>query len=615
VKTRSHFLTAACIVIAAALNLWLQSWAILLRSDFGFSAFRNYFFPDQLSYLSMIVDIAHGNSTAVEPFTGTGANHYPHLYYVLLGYLARVTGISPIAAWTVGGMFMSLVLGAAIATTLVIMTRRRWAAFFGPLPLLIGTFAFVHGNEAWSTPLNSHAVIWGGFATMFTFNGETFSLTLGVCALLLMLVALTRLRRNARRLVAFAFAAVIIGLLANVQTYSFLVVLYIAAYSAAVWGIAAVRRWYWWAAASVVLVIVLFVGGPHIAADSGTLTTLVLGLVPALPGLALLIWRTRGVAVAIAVLAAAAALPQVLTTALGVAENDPFLTYRVDSTKDLGVNHWGLIGAFALLLPILGVLVAGIMRRERLWLSYAIGGTFAWALLALNDRWGANQEPYRLWLDGFVVMACTLLPVVAHVLVGLLSARGDERTVVAADAHPLVVDPAPLPAGSRSRRWVRAAAIACAVVVFASLGDYINFSAAQASTPMLHFYGTPQSLAIQQAVDKADAPEGAIFVTDPCIDPYTFKIVTGAPVAFFNEGMAWPEDYRDLREVQSQRAVGKLAVKHAIAARADLVVTDSMCAIDWAGIYQSQLRPVSRSPYSNGSKAGEISVWRLGAGQ
>ncbi|MDQ1609998.1 MAG: hypothetical protein QOE16_2730, partial [Microbacteriaceae bacterium] len=427
----------SAIVAAGVLHVLFQAGILFARSDFSWNSFRSYFAGDQLSYMSMVVNTYNGQLSNFEPFTETGVNNYPHLYYVLLGLGARVLGIEPLQAWSAGGLLVQFLLVCFLATVLVVVGGRAWLALLAPLPFILGTFSFLLAANAWFTGLASHAVLWGAFGTMFTLNGEVFSLCLGGAALLLLVLAWSWAKRPWVRIVLASVASLMIGITANVQTYSFLIVVFVAVYVVGAYGIVTARRRWWLALVSLALVGVLFIVGPLIAHDAGPLATLFLGLVPAFPGLIVVAIRSRGLLVLFIGLSVLAAAPQVVGTALGIVNHDPFLTYRVVSSNQLGVGFSGILGSLALLLPLLGILAAGIWRRSALWVAYPVGVLASWVIVSSNDIWGANQEPYRFWLDTFVMVCMTILPFAVMVVRSLLagpSAEVEESPIAGATA-------------------------------------------------------------------------------------------------------------------------------------------------------------------------------------
>lgn len=606
------FWRVLAVATAGIAHVLLQAGPLFVRPDFAWNSFRAYFPGDQLSYMSMVVNASQGQFQAFEPFTETGVNNYPHAYYLLLGFAAHLTGIQPIQAWTFGGTLVQFFFICFLATTLVLLSRRAWTALLAPLPFLLGTFAFAFG-PGWFTGLDSHAVLWGAFATIFTLNGEVFSLCIGGSALLLLLLAWVYAKRPWARYTLAAIGALLIGSLANIQTYSFFVVVFVAVYVIATYGVTVARRRWLWAIVSIAIAGLLFAVGPLISAKLGPLATLALGLAPAIPGLIVLLVRTKGIIAGFAVLAIVGAAPQLIGTALGILGHDPFLTYRVASSKNLGVGPIGIIGSLALTLPLVGILVTGIVRRSRLLVAYAVGVLFSWILMSSNDVWGANQEPYRFWLDTFVIVCMTILPI------GVIALRSLYRSAEApsgglglaeqAQADAMGAADTPL---SRRGRAITAGALALVTLVGAvSTIDFVRFSADPAYHGLWN-YNDPRYQAIAALAEEHSPPRGEMFVTDPCIDALGFKIVSGAPEASFNAGMAWPADYQGVKDVMDGRAKGTLDPEAARAAGVTRVVTDSACATaDWATQYASSLQLLGTKSYDVAGQKGEISVWSI----
>ena len=589
-------LAALVAVVAAIAHLWLQAGALLTRPDFAWSSFRDYFPYDQLSYMSMVVNTAEGKSDALEPFTETGVNNYPHLWYVVLGHVSRLTGLDPLQAWAICGVGVQLVFVAVLALAIVVLSGRLWAGLLAPLPFLVGTFSSFSGSpDGWFQRLDAHAVLWGAFGTLFTINGETASLCLGGTALLVLLVTWTRVRTPWVRTVLTVVAAAMIGLMANIQTYSFLVTIYLVAFVvAAYWLVVVGRRWLWLVSGAGVLAV--FVFGPGIADSAGPLVTLMFGLVPALPGLVVALVRSRGLLAVYGVVALAAAAPQLTATLGGVASGDPFLTYRVESSANLGVDWRGVVAAAALWLPLLGIAAAGVARRRPLWVAYPVGVLVAWFLAASNDIWGANQEPYRFWLDTFVLVCMTVLPVGAIVLRDLL-----------ADGPAL----APL-----ARRAVGAVVTVAVGLAALSAVDFVRFTQDDDYHRLID-YNTTRDQAMTAATRSIEDTLGGsgdatgLLVGDPCTEPMQLKIATGVPVVNYNLGMAWPEDRAAIDQVSADRTAGVLDLGHLRQANVRWVLTDSACTVNWESAYGDQLERVDAAGFELPGITGTMTLWRV----
>jgi hypothetical protein len=546
----------------------------------------------------MITNAAQGELANVEPYTESGANHYPHAYYTALGLAARLFDLPPSVAWNAGGLLAQVALVLTLAIVLATVGRRSWLALLAPVPFVLGTFAWTAG-EGWYTRLESHAVLWGAFGVLFTLNGESVALCIaGIAALALLRVYFVPASRRARVITSFV-AAALIGALGNVQTYSFIAIVYFVVMTLAIWFLVSGRRWVL-GAVSVALVPVVYLLGPAVSGAAGQLPTLVFGMLPAVPAVLALILKTRGFVALYFLTVAAAASPQVLATALGVLDDDPFLSYRTASNKNLGVELGpGLLGAVVLLLPLLVIVVVGLATRAPRLTAYGAGAAFTWLLLASNDVWGANAEPYRLWIDSFAIVAITVLPVFVLAM-SALATRGEPADT--AEGRP---------GGGRRRRRALAAGVIvlCTLVAAASVPDWWRFYADEESHETLSL-DTPRFAALRQVAAAVPDDEGLV-VVDPCIDPRLFKIDTGVRTAYYHLGMAWPEDYADVEDVLNARHRGAFDIESATAAGADWLVTDSACPAGWQNRYADRLAQEDSAEYTDGAGAGTVTLWRV----
>ncbi|PWD52114.1 hypothetical protein C8046_17175 [Serinibacter arcticus] len=558
--------------------------------------------------MAIATNVAHGTLADVEPDTLTGVNHYPRLYYSAVGMLARVTGLHPVAAWNLGGLIVQVVLVGTLATVLVVLTRRWWTALLAPLPFILGTFAWTRSDTGWFTSLESHAVLWGPFGVLYSLNGETAGLCVGTAALVATAATWLRPTSVRVRVVVATVSALTIGLTANFQTYSFLTLVYVACYAlaaTAIWH----RRSVVAAAVSAGLVVALFVVGPHFAEAAGQLPTLVLGLTPSAPGLILLAlssrWRLLG-AVALAALAAA---PQLVWTMSGILGGDPFLSYRVGSNVNLGVGSpWALVGAAGVLVPTAAVIVLAVLRRRRVELGIATGYLVATAILVVNDRWGANAEPYRFWIDTFLIGAVLQLVLLAS----LLTSTDGGRDPAATRSEGQVGDATPSPRRPRVRSSGRVrtvgilAVVSLAAVTAAGLPDFLRYRSSPEMTAVWD-PTTPREEAIGGAAAQAASADSGLVLAGPCVDPRRMKVTSGAPVAYFHLGMAWPERYDEITRLLDAANAGFLDVSAARDSEVGWVVTDSACEATWD---HSELAEVDRFGYDDA----EIVLWRLEPG-
>ncbi|WP_146083773.1 hypothetical protein [Clavibacter michiganensis] len=532
------------VAVAVLLFLVTQVGMLVHRTGSAITSFRDYFVYDQLSYLSMVVNFARGDFASVEPFTETGRNTYPHLYYLVLGAFGHLTGAGPVESWNIVGTAVQAGLVAAIGIACIRVTGRAWTGALGFVPLLLGTFAWVQGPGQWYWQMSSHAVLWGPFGVLFTLNGEAAALSVAGIVFLAALVPALRGSSRRTRLVTMTLVAVVVGGLLNVHVYAFLATVFLSFYVVAAYSVLERprRRLLVVSAALIPVSLGLAV---VVAQAVGPLPAFVVGLVPTVPGLLAVIGRTRGLALIPMGAALVATLPQIVATVLASAAGDPFLAYRVASSKDLGVDlPLGPLAGSALILPLVLILVAGIRARRTVWTAYASGAMLAWAMTSTNDLWRANQEPYRLWIDSFLLIAVTIVPVLLDVAVRTLrvgAARAAERGAAAR-------------APRRTRLVVGAAAVVVVAVGAASAGDWARFFVSGRGLGQITF-SEPLDRAIADVT--ADARDGAI-VAGACLDPQIVKIDSGRSVAHYNLGMAWPADRDAVDDARAALAEGRV---------------------------------------------------------
>ncbi|MDQ0690165.1 hypothetical protein QF047_001125 [Arthrobacter sp. W4I7] len=587
--------------------------------DFGWTNFRRYFDHDQYAYLAIAVNVSNGNLDNVEPFTETGTSHYPRLYYVLLGHLARLFDADVIAVWQIVGIALQLAMVLTVSWLLIRLTGSALLGLFGFVPSNFGVLA-APISGSWLHRLENHGVLWGPYGTTFTLNGEAAGMTVAVVAACL-LIGFTfpgsrvgaGLGRHARAAVVIG-ACSAVGMLANVQTYSFLTAVYFLSYTAAAYGLLkAGKRKY--AIISAALLIVVLLVGHSIAEVLGPLAALVCGLAGAVPGTLLLLKRHPVVVGASAVGLAAAAAPTILATLAGISQRDPFLEYRALSSENLGVPFpLGIIAAAVPALLLWTIFRAGIRSGNPVWLALSIGIAVAWPIIATNDAWGANQEPYRLWLDGFFLASAVSLPVLGQVLVrnaeGQKSSKSTEASLPASTPAVSGESAEELqPSQLKSPLLTKVGGILLWGVVSLSFLDYVGFAY------FVHNQGTAsfedgQARAISATADQlSDRGVGSV-LPDPCIDPFRLKTLTGAPTAYYNLGLAWPTNEPSYRTLLEERENGVLDLQLAELAGVDYVMTDSGCEADWQGQVIGSV--VGESAYSNGASSETVTLWKLG---
>lgn len=589
-RTRRSFLTAVAAAFAAAVFALVQFHVLLTAEPGPLRALRTAFFHDQLGYLSIVTDVASGNLDPVEPVTGTGVNHYPRAYYAAVGLIARMSGLDAVTAWNVVSSAIQLSAIVVLAVAMSVLARRWWVGALAPLPFLTGTLSSLT-TGSWLTPLEHHAVLWGPYGALFSNNAETAGLSIVVIAISTLALVWARPTGRVPRIAVSVFAAAALGALSGFQTYSFISGIYLVAGFIAATQLRRANRW--WIIATAASVLLVFIAGPMIATKAGQLPTLIFGLVPAVPGLIRALIATRGVLALYAVVTVAAAAPQIVWTVSGILSGDPFLTYRVASNVNLGVFEPAtLIASLPLLLPLVLVVAVAWWRRDS-FVAVTLAAVMATAtMLALNDVWGANAEPYRFWIDMFLLGGVALALGCARLLGGVPT-RAEAR----AD-----------PARRRTRVpvWVRAGALVCAVVYIVSLADLWQYT----TDPLMKGTWNPAS-AREAAVAEAAARAGdGLIVSDTCIDPRTLKIVSAAPISYFYLGMAWPTEVDAVSEVMTGRDDDLLEAEPLAVSDTRWLLTDSACPTS-PSLEGARAVREYEVPYSDGGANGTITLYRI----
>lgn len=598
-RGKTALFAAIAVVVSAAAQSWdiLTGWTSLNSIRLGYAF-------DQYGYLAVVTNVSYGHFDLSEPDTETGYNFYPRGYFTVVGLVARVLGHRPVLAWNLCGLAMEAILIATIAVALARFGRRSWLALLAPLPLLIGVFAWaVPGSPGWFNTVH-RGVLWGPYGIFYSFNGETAGLCLGVSALLWL--AMVRLRGvSARtRVITTTIAAIVIGSLAHAQTYCFITTVYVLCFIVAVHAIFTYRA-RWVGLASIITFIAVFAVGPWLSVGLGQLGTLVFGLLPAAPGLVLSFIRARFRTLPYFVLGAAVATPQIAWTLWGVSVHDPFLEYRVASNVALGVvEPVTILSSVVPILMLVGTFCWGVLTHRRVFTAISVALVVVFVLLSLNDVWGANVEPYRLWIEVFFVVC-----ILGSVGLVAMAATLPPRAVIARR-----------PSARRRRRLGSFVIAITLVVAVASVPDFIQYSAELSGYG--HWVSRTERMRDIEKLGQGAKVDGrdALVAFDQCIDPPTAKIVSGARIAFYHLGMAWPVKYKEISAFLQARDVGVFDLAAAKRAKVQFLMVDTACPVNWQsapGLTMVARRhytttPADRAYGSRPVAEGDIVLYRVG---
>ncbi len=527
---------------------------------------------DQLGYLAIVTNVARGHSAGLEPDTMSGQNPYPSGYYIAVGTVARVLHLQPVTAWNLVSMLLQIVaftlLGIAVAT----IAHRAWTAILGALVPLTGAAASLVAGS-WMIPINHQGALWGPFGVLFPMNGETA----GLCAIIMgiSLVALAWARPDVPRQPRTALTVsgvLLLGIAANFQTYSFLTGTYVVGVVLVTIALLRDRAWRT-AMVSVALLLVVVLFGPLVAHIAGSLAALGFGVLPMLPGALVLVRRGSWRVLTYPILYALAAAPMILSTL--EARDTPFMRYRVTSNVALGVAKWETLAASGpLLLIMAGIVVLGLRRHNAVVSGIGIGFPIAWALVSLNDCWGANAEPYRFWIDAYLLGL-----VLALIAFAACWGSPDANTVRHA-GKDLVI-------GS----------VVVALAWTLSLGDARLFLC-DTNVAATWDPGSADSHDIVQAVGDIEPHDGRLWTTN-CTDIRTVKVLTGAPVSYYHLGMAWPDD----------REAVDLAMQAANERRIDVSVLRE-AGVHWV-LTRNGCDPTPPESLVEVRTAGDVTLWQV----
>jgi hypothetical protein len=497
-----------------------------------------------------------------------------------MGLLSKAIGMPVYQWWTLMGV--AVVSAAVLASGWLAyrMSNRVWAPILPGLALFTGVLAAI-STGSWLVELLNHAVLWGPLASFFTLNSEAAGVCLVVVAMVMVLLADPQ-NGGAYRWWLIVVASAVLGLLANIHTYAFFSGVTLALAFAAMLALSRSRSGRL-AVLTLGLLVLSLVLGWVVAPRVGPLPVLAIVLLAFLPA-ALALARGH-VATAVGVVGAFSlmAAPQVIRTVVGVAQGDPFLTYRQVSSRGLGVAiPMGLFAALPLIL--LGVLcvVALWGRRQHSKNALIAALAFGTALMSQNDRWGFNQEPYRFWIVFTSLAGLLLVPVLAWSL-------------------------AQIGAVSIARRKVLAVTTALAAAVWTlSLVDTVGFWR-YASTQGVYSMEDARSLTTRELLDGRDG----LIMPSACVEPQVLKVMTGARIAHYNRGLAWPDNVKELYRFQDKDNRAAEDPDQLQAAVVFWVLTDSSCAREWDFRGDTRVAPVSRRLYASDRGEATMTLWQV----
>lgn len=546
-------------------------------------AFRGYFSYDQLSYAAIASTAAAGDAGLPEPFTETGHSYYPSLWYRILGWLSALTGLATPTVWTIAGYLLLASSIAFIGYVAFRISRLPWAPALVAPALLVGSLSIIL-HDYWYTTLDSHAVLWGPYGAIYVLNAEVAGFACVGSALSMILWACLGAALSTRKRVAWLVgAAALLGITANFHTYIFFLGAGIAFAWIGAYGLLRSRSRALLISTGAIIVATFVLGGP-LAGRVGALPVYGLLILCTLPGIAWLVRPHVRVLVLPAIVFVVTAAPQAIIVASGILRKDDFLTYRQDVSSALGVPLWIALLASLPIIALWAVNVA-VQRRNRndFVLGALFGLGFACVMLTFNGAWGFGQEPYRFWIESVTAAALLLAPITAWSVAQRQSAPSGQRSTLVT------------------------ALAGAAVILFAlSLLDFGAFRVFVANSGVIRF-DTARYDALRELTTDVDA----LMTTGPCLDPQEAKIVTRKPIAFYNLGIAWPENRGAIDAVVSAQRNGVFDPDAMRAADVHYLVTDSACATQWPVDAAMGVVSIGTRDYADEMGAGTLTLWRV----
>jgi hypothetical protein len=301
------------------------------------------------------------------------------------------------------------------------------------------------------------------------------------------------------------------------------------------------------------------------------LVLLFLGLLPTLPFIVILINNNLKMAL-IAVVGFLVTSSFFFTKSIsGYLSKDEFLLYRETSTSDLGVplDKW-LYSSLVLLIPILFLINFYVKEKRKVEISLLLAGLAAWILLSFNDKWGVNQEPYRFWINIFIILTFIVLPLTLEFMALSYKAKNYSR-------------------------------ITLGIIIFGLYGgssiDSVYFYKANESRG-IYYYESPQHVAIKK-ISRGLSDQ--LTLLDSCIDPLIYKSISGHPVVFFNAGMAWPENKNNIEVLMQSIKSAEVSLENIEAVGVDSLIIDSSCQVLFDTDVMKQFELAREVSYESGS--------------
>lgn len=526
---------------------------------------RNYYWGDQMAYLSIAASGTAGWIKDVEPFTETGVSIYPSGLYAFIGWFSKLTGLPPASSLNLLFAILSGLLVALLARSLQQLFGTVSAAFAALVPLLLGTLnTLVTGD--WSYELSSHAVLWPMAAGLYAANAESLGLIL-ICLVASYLTVRganpdkTLFDRN------LGWCAVFLGILANSHTYAFFVGMSIAIVFLLDEAISENHRQGLSGRSSNLLVLgatffslLLLMAILNISPLLRLLVlwfagSLLIGFISDTP-------RKRLQFVVFLSISAVVATPQIIKIMTAFFTRNPFLATRQETSSALAIPVKDFFfQQLPLCFLVLGSLLIFKQDRSKNQFRAVLLLSFLWLFFSFNQVWGLRQEPYRFAIDAQVPLAIFS---VATIFAGWKVFQS-------------------------SRKVKLLATFGLALIFIPSLLEFHNFWNDRKNMGIIQL----DSIQYQEMKSVASLAPRGLLLPDPCVEPAILKVISQKQISVYSKGLAWPDNVELVGKIVDARVGGVLDLDSAEKLGVVSVLVDNECPAQWGTNYSSHLKRVS----------------------
>jgi hypothetical protein len=222
---------------------------------------------------------------------------------------------------------------------------------------------------------------------------------------------------------------------------------------------------------------------------------------------------------------------------------------------------------------------------------FAVGSVLVWILVAHHLLSEPNSGPLRFVIYGAALVLFTVAPIVVDLV--LFESRASQRSIGDASSH----------------RWhtvISSLLMVSIGVGGLSSGDWYHFYFVQSGATFN--LRTPEYVALSRVSSNVTNHE--LVLTNQCVDPSTFKDVSGARVAFYSNGLAWPSQVNAINKILHPKPLSVFTQKELKNAGIGWLVTSNTCKDDWKKQFELPPTRVAQRRFGSSSQF-VATLWRL----